>query len=179
MSQISKTKKLVGTAIFSALCFVVSLFEFSIFPSASFLMLDFSNVITLLGGFIYGPVSAVVISLVKELLCFAKSNSAGIGELANFIVTMSFVLLPTIVYVYKKGFKTVVVLISLGCVLQIAVSLLVNRFITFPLYMGESAETVFYSLWYFVLLFNLIKSVAVSIITVLLYKRTSRFIKKI
>lgn len=175
---ISNTKKIVGTAIFSALAFVISLLEFAVFPQTPYLQLDFSNAVTLLGGFVYGPVSAVFISLVKELLCLTKSGTGGIGELANFIITMCFVLVPTITYRYKKGIKSVIFTICIGCVLQIGSAIFSNRFVLFPLYMGESAKVVFDSVWYFILLFNIIKSVSISVITILLYKRVSFLIKR-
>ena len=45
--------------------------------------------------------------------------------------------------------------------------------------MGEAAKDAFNGLWQFIVFFNLIKSVAVSVITVLVYKRISGFIKSI
>ena len=52
-------------AMFAALAFAVSYLEFPIFPAASFLQMDFSCVFVLLGGFMFGPVAAVIISGVK------------------------------------------------------------------------------------------------------------------
>ena len=45
--------------------------------------------------------------------------------------------------------------------------------------MGDKAAEVFASLWQFVLLFNLIKTLAVSLVTIMLYKKVSALIKKI
>lgn len=176
--MITTTKKLVGTGCFAALSFVISLIEFPIFPAADFLKLDFSAVFILLAGFIFGPVSAICVSGVKELLRFLMgSSTGGVGEIANFCIVLGFFIIPTVVYKYRKGLKTVIVTILIGCVIQILLSLLVNRYINFPLYMGDSAKVVFNSLWHYIVLFNAIKSVSVSVITILLYKRTSKFIK--
>ena len=41
--MITTTKRIVGTACFSALAFVISFIEFPIFPAAGFLQLDFSS----------------------------------------------------------------------------------------------------------------------------------------
>ena len=178
--NLSATKKLAGTGVFAALAFVVSLLEFPIFPSANFLKLDFSLVFVLLAGFIFGPVSGICVSAVKELLRFAMgSSTGGVGEIANFVVTVAFIIIPTVVYAYKKGFVTVIITLVIGCVLEAAAALVANRFINFPLFMGDGAEAAFASLWQFVLWFNLIKSVAVSGITILLYKKVSALIKKI
>ena len=179
-NNISTTKKLAGTGVFAALAFVVSLLEFPIFPAASFLKLDFSLVFVLLAGFIFGPVSGIGVSAVKELLRFVMgSSTGGVGEVANFIVTLAFIVVPTVIYRYKKGFSTVIITLIIGCVLEIVAALIANRFINFPLYMGDKAAEVFASLWQFVLLFNLIKTLAVSLVTIMLYKKVSALIKKI
>lgn len=165
-------------AMLSALAFAVSYLEFPIFPAAPFLQMDFSLVFVLLGGFLYGPVAAIVISGIKECLRLFTSGTAGVGELANFIVTVSFVIVPTLVYRFKKGLPVVILTLAVGCFLEIGVSLLTNRYINFPLFMGEGAAAQFELLWWYVLLFNLIKSVAVSLVTVLLYKRISWLFNK-
>lgn len=165
-------------AMLSALAFAVSYLEFPIFPAAPFLQMDFSLVFVLLGGFLYGPVAAIVVSGIKECLRLFTSGTAGVGELANFIVTVSFVIVPTLVYRFKKGLPVVIITLAVGCFLEIGVSLLTNRYINFPLFMGEGAAAQFELLWWYVLLFNLIKSVAVSLVTVLLYKRISWLFNK-
>ena len=177
---ITNTKRLVGIAVFSAMAFVVSYLEFPIFPAAGFLKLDFSAVFICLSGFIFGPIAGVSVSAVKEILCWLiKSSTGGVGEIANFVVTLGLFLLPAIVYVYKKGIKTVVITMLIGCLIQVGLSLVSNRFIMFPLFMGSAAQSTFNSIWYYVLFFNLIKSVAVSLVTILLYKKVSGLIKRI
>ena len=165
-------------AMFAALAFAVSYLEFPIFPAASFLQMDFSCVFVLLGGFMFGPVAAVIISGVKECLRLFTTGTGGVGELANFIVTFSFVIVPTLVYRFRKGLPVVVLTLAVGCFLQVGVGLLTNRYINFPLFMGAGAAETFSQLWWYVLLFNLIKSVAVSLVTVLLYKRISWLFNK-
>ncbi len=179
-NQMTATKRIVFTALFSALAYAVSYLEFPIFPAAPFLKLDFSAVFIALSAFMFGPIAGITACGAKELLCFiTKSSTGGVGELANFIVISGFILLPSIVYCFKKGFLTVVLTLVIGCIIQVGLSLIVNRFINFPLFMGDSAQAVFSELWIFVLLFNLIKSVAVSVLTILLYKRLSKIIKSI
>ena len=165
-------------AMLSALAFAVTFLEFPIFPAASFLQLDFANVFVLIGGFMYGPLAAVIISGVKECLCLLKTSTGGVGEIANFIITFCFVIVPTVVYRYKKGLLSVSLTLAAGVVLQVAAGLLSNRFINFPLFMGDSAAEMFAALWWYVALFNLIKGVAVSAVTVLLYKRISWLLDK-
>ena len=177
-SGITVTKKIVGIALFAAISYALSFLEFPIFPATSFLKLDFSSVMTLLAGFMYGPISAVAVAGIKEGICvFTKSSTAGIGELANFLVIVSFVLLPAVLYRYRKGIKVVILSLSVACVIETGVALLTNRFILFPLYMGGGAESVFNSVWYYILAFNMIKTISVSILTLLLYKRIKALVK--
>lgn len=176
MQTYSKTKILAGSAVFAALAYVVSFFEFPVFPAASFLKLDFSNVFTLLAGFLFGPLPAVAVSAVKELLCFlTKSSTGGVGEIANFLLTVSFIAVPSVAYRYKKGFGWACVYLACGVILQTAMALVVNKFINFPLFALPSS--MFDQLWPFIVYFNLIKGAAISAIVLLLYKQVSRLFK--
>ena len=128
------TGKIVGSALFSALSFVVSLLEFPLFPAASFLKLDFSAVFILLGGFMYGPVCGIAICAVKELIRFAiGSGTGGVGEIANFLVIFSLIIVPTTVYRFKKGLPVVIITLILGVLCMTGAALVSNRFIMFPL----------------------------------------------
>ena len=179
-SGITNTKRLVGTALFAALAYVTSFLEFPIFPAAPFLKLDFSAVFIALAAFIFGPLSGVITCFIKELIAWlTKSSTGGIGEIANFTIITGYIILPAVVYLYKKGLLTVIVTLFIGCLIQVALALISNRFIMFPMFFGTEAVTWFSDLWVFVACFNLIKGVAVSVITILLYKRISKFIKSI
>lgn len=188
MKKVFTTKNIAGMAVFSALSFVIYLLEIPIFAGtpASFLELDLSNVLVMLAGFMYGPVPAIIVTVVKELIHITVGSTGGVGELANTIITTAYVLVPSIVYYYKKGFKTVIFTLLIACAIQTAISLLVNKYINFPFFMGgapfvpnETSNSMFATLWTYVLLFNAIKSVVISIITILLYKKVSYLFKKI
>ena len=168
-------KLIAKIAIFTAIAYIISFIEFPIFPAAPFLKLDFSNVFILIGGFSLGPIAGVSILLVKEILCMITSQSFFVGQLANFLIGLAFILLPILVYKYKKGIKTVIITLSISSVLQVIVGLLVNRFINFPLY-GLTVET-FNSLFFVILAFNLIKAVVISVLTILLYKRIKKLLR--
>lgn len=183
------TKNIAGMAVFSALSFVVYLLEIPIFAGtpASFLELDLSNVFVMLAGFMYGPIPAVIVTIVKEgIHVFLGGSTGGVGELANVIITLSYVIVPSIAYYYRKGFKTVIITLIIACFIQIGFSLLVNKFINFPFFTGsypfaptEVSNNLFSTLWVYVLAFNAIKSVVISAITILLYKKVSYLFKKI
>lgn len=180
------TKRIVLMALFIALSYVVSFLEIPLpLFGASFLKLDFGNVFIVLIGFLLGPVEGVIVCLFKEGLRCLTSTSLCAGELANFIMTSSFLLLPSIVYKYKKTLKTVLLTLGVSCVIAIGVALLANRFIIFPTFaylyggtiFGMTVTEAFSAFWLAILIFNLIKTVGVSFFTVVLYKKLSNFIK--
>lgn len=188
MKNVFTTKNIAGMAIFTALAFICYCIipEIPIFPGtpAKDLKLDFSNVFIMLAGFMYGPIPALIIMVVKEALHLPFGTTMGVGELANVIMTTSYIIFPSIIYRRKKGLKTVVLALIVACVLQTGFSLLVNRFINFPFFiwlykMPVTAPQFFASLWWYVLLFNAIKSVSISIVTLLVYKRIRYLFDKI
>ena len=172
-------KRIALMAIFVALSFTISLLSFSIFPTSPvfFLELDFGNVFILLISFLLGPIEGVVVCVLKELFRMLAGSTSGVGEIANMITTCSFILLPSIVYQFKKGLPTVILTLLGACVLGTVAALLANRFITFPLFLKDAAVEVFYNGFWFIVAFNLIKTVSISVLTLLLYKRLSNFIK--
>lgn len=174
-------KRLALMAIFVALSFVVSLLSFSIFPGSPvfFLELDFGNVFILLISFLLGPVEGVIVCVLKETLRIFAGSTGGVGELANMLMTSAYILLPSIVYQYRKGLKTVALTLAAACLIGTAAALLINRFITFPLFLGERGAAVFAEGFWLIVAFNLIKTVSIGVLTLLLYKRLSNFLKKI
>ena len=171
-------KRIALMAVFVALSFAISLLDFPIFPTTPFLKLDFGNVFILLISFLLGPIEGVIVCVVKESLRILVSTSGGVGELANMLVTSSYILLPSIMYHFRKGIKVVAISLSIACLIGTAVALLTNRFINFPLYMGEGAAAVFRDVFWLIVAFNIIKTVSISLLTMLLYKRLSNFLKK-
>lgn len=172
-------KRIALMGVFVALSYGISFLEIPIFPAAPFLKLDFSNVFILLISLLLGPVEGLIVCVLKEALRLIGSSSGGVGELANMAVTSAYILLPSLVYRYRKGLKHVIPCLIGACFIGTGAALLANRYINFPLYMGAGAKEAFASLWVYVMGFNLIKTTAVGILTALLYKRLSNFLKKL
>ena len=162
------TAYLTKTGILAALSTVLYLFArfpiFSVFPF-SVLDMDFSDIPALIGGFAMGPVSGVLIVLIKCVIKLATSETMFIGELSNFIVGVSLVLPATLFYKYHKTLKGAIISLVIAVVINAAVSVVNNYFITVPLYSQFAC--------YYGLAFNLLKSVVASVVTLLLYKRLS------
>lgn len=181
------TKRLALMAIFVALAYAVSFLEIPLpLFGASFLKLDFGNVFIVLISFALGPIEGVIVCLLKECLRALSSSSLCAGELANFLITSVYLLLPAWFYTYKRTLKTVVITLGVSCLTATGMALLANRFLIFPAYsylfggsiFGMTVQEAFYAFWIAVLLFNLLKTVLIGLLTMLLYKRLSNVLKK-
>ena len=180
-------KRLAFMAVFVALSYAVSFLEIPMpLFGAEFLKLDFGNVFIVLISFLLGPIEGVMVCLLKEGLRCLTSTSMCAGELANFLITSSYLLLPSILYQYRRNLKTVILSLSAACLIATGVALVANRFIIFPTFAfllggsiyGMTVEGAFAAFWAAVLIFNLIKTISVGGVTMLLYKRLSNFLKK-
>ena len=180
LKKMFSARRIALMAVFAALSYVVSLLEIAIFPStpAFFLKLDLGNVFILLIGFLLGPVEGIIVCAIKELLRIFTSGTGGVGELANILVTTSFLLLPTVMYRFHKGLKVVIPSLVGGCLIASGMALLANRFILFQAFGIADVPGTFAETWGYILAFNLIKTSLVSLLTLLLYKRLSLFLKK-
>ena len=186
IKQYFTATRIAYMGIFTALAYVLSLFDFTLLPGTpvTFLKLDFSNVPVMLGGFALGPVAGVIIAVLKELLhALTVGRTAFVGETANVIFVVSYMIVPSIVYRKHKGIKVVIITLIIGCILQSLVSLPVNYLLTFPAFSlafggtWEKGHQLFIATWYWALLFNFIKTVIVSVTTMIVYKPLSLLIK--
>lgn len=194
----NNTRKLAVCGVFGALStilYVVPFFKFPLpFLFPSFLEFNFSDIPTLIAGFTYGPVVAFFVHSIKIIIKLPMSHTACVGELADFIIGLLFVM-PAVLY-YKKDKSKRGALIGLGLSLVIATSIacLVNRYITIPFYanafgmdavlnMAASANSNITDIkWSLVLLgvlpFNFVKNLVVCALSFFLYKKISNVIKR-
>jgi riboflavin transporter FmnP len=129
-------RTLTVTAMLSAIAFLLMFVEFSIPIMPSFVKLDISDLPALLGTFALGPVSGVVIELLKNLLhiLFKGTSSAGVGELCNFLLGCFCVVPAGLIYKHKKSRKTAVIGALVGCAVMAICSLPLNYFVVYPAY---------------------------------------------
>ena len=102
-------KRIALMAMAVALSFSLSFLEIPMpLFGAEFLKLDFGNLFILLISFLLGPIEGILVCLLKEgLRCFFSTSMCA-GELANFIITSSYLLLPSVLYHYRRNLNTVV-----------------------------------------------------------------------
>ena len=190
--SIQNVRMLTMTAVLSAIAFVLAFFEFPVPLSPSFARMDLSDLPALIGAFAYGPVSGVLIELVKNTLQLLTSSTGGIGELANFIMGSSFVVAAGLIYKHHKTKKTAILACLIASVIMGVVATVVNYFILLPVFeafmpldqliasFGEFMpfiKTKLDVVLFNAFPFNLLKGVGISIVTMLLYKRLTPILK--
>lgn len=174
------TAYITKIAILSALSTVLYLFaRFPIFPAFPFnvLDMDFSDIPALIGGFSMGPVAGVIIVLIKCVIKLSTSSTMLVGELSNFIVGCALVLPASLYYKFHKTRKGALIALVIGVLVNAAVSIFNNYFITVPLYAEVFLPSIMEVRVEFAceygLAFNLIKSTVASVATFVLYKKLS------
>ena len=192
------TKQMVRVAVFGALSGIFYIFiKFPVPFLPTFLEFHFDEIPAFIASFAYGPITGILVLLIKTLIKLPFTRTLGVGELSDLIYSAAFILPAAIVYKKHRNFKGVVVGLLFGTVLQLAVSLLSNIYVMIPFYMKvmELPEAAILGMckaanpkitdvgWSYGLLavlpFNLIKDVAVIVITIFTYKSVHRFIDKL
>lgn len=185
------------TVIIAMLAAVATVLQYLEFPipviMPSFLQMDLSDLPELIGAFAVGPVGGVLICLIKNVIHLAVSKSGYVGELANFLLGAVLSLAAGLIYRAKKTKKGALLACVAGTALMAAMSVPINYFIVYPVYikiMGlenvlrfytdilPGSDTLLKSLVIFNVPFTLIKGVLVSILAMLIYKPLSRMFVK-
>ena len=171
------TAYIVKIAMLAALAYALSFLEFWILPAVDFLKMDFTSIPVLIGGFVLGPVAALIIVVVKVALILPRSPTLYIGELSNLICSLAFALPCTILYKFKKGKKWVIIGLAISIFIEILISLISNYILIVPLFVKffPFLKDILQSPAYYgyLSLFNLIKYLSQSVIVFFIYKRIS------
>lgn len=135
-AQRSRTHRIAVTAMLSAAATVLMFLEFPIpFLIPSFVELDFSELPALLAAFSLGPVSGVVVCLVKNVIKgLLFSGTGGVGEMCNFLLGICFIIPAGLIYRYKRTRAGALMGALAGAVIMAVCSIPVNYFISYPVY---------------------------------------------
>lgn len=190
----SKSRYIAYTAIFAALSAALMALSFSVPFMPSFIKLDFSEVPALIASFSLGPVSGVLVCLIKNLINVTLTTTGGVGELSNFILGVLFVVPAGLIYKKKRDRVGALIGSVVGSVIMGVLSLLTNYYIAYPVYenfMPIEAIVGMYQeifggvngLWECLLIFNMpytiFKGLLCAAITFLIYKPISYAMKTI
>ena len=195
--QFSNTHYISYTAIFSAISGVLMLMEIPLFFAPGFYKLDISEMPVLICTFYLGPVAGVTAEMLKVMvkLLIKGTSTAFVGDFANFVVGCSFILPASIIYHARPGRKTAIIGMGVGTLVLTVFGSLFNGFYLIPKFavlfgmpmdaivaLGTKVNAAITDVWtlvaFAVVPFNLVKGVAVSALTFLLYKRISPILHK-
>ncbi len=152
------TKTLVTIAMLAGLAYIVTCLLKPFPPVAGFLRFDLKDTVVLIGGFLYGPAAAAMITFVVCFLEFLTISSTGLaGFMMNLLATGTFCCVASLIYYFKPNFKGAFWGMAVGGILMTAVMLLWNYAIT-PLYLNTTREAVLGMMIPILLPFNLVKA---------------------
>ncbi len=181
-----KTRKITFTAVFAAIATILMFFEFPLPLMPPFLKIDLSGAIIMIGAFIFGPTSAVAMALLKDLIHLPLSTTSGVGELADFLMTITLVLVALLVQRLVKSNKGKVIGCISGTIAMAIMGIATNYLFILPFYstfmpldaiiamctaVNPAINGVTGYLLFGVLPFNLIKGSILSIITMLVHQK--------
>ena len=163
-----KSKKLTMIGMRCAVAYIVMVV--GRFPVVLFLKYDPKDVVITIGGFIFGPMTSFLISLIVSLIEMVTVSETGpIGCIMNILSTCCFACTAAFIYKKQHTMKGAITGLVAGCLITTAVMLLWNYLIT-PIYMGYPREAVAELLLPAFLPFNLLKGGLNTVITLLIYK---------
>ena len=196
LEDVFSARKMAITGVFSAISFVLMLIEFPLPFAPAFYKFDFSDIPALIGGFAAGPLVGVMIEFIKVLLniVLQGTTTGFVGEIANFVVGAAFIVPATVIYRFKKTRKVALISCLTGTICIAIVGATLNAFFLLPAYAtlfgsgidsfiaaGTAINPAVTNLFTFCALcvapFNLVKGVADSAITFLVYKQLSPILK--
>lgn len=192
MNVQSKTRKITVTGMLSAIAFILMYLDFSVPFMPSFIKMDLSELPALIGSFALGPVSGVIICLIKNLLHLMKTTTGGVGELSNFILGATFVFVAGLFYQKMKTKKGALLGSVVGALAMAVISIITNYFIVYPIYTNfmpmeaiigayqailPAVDSLLKCLIIFNMPFTFIKGMLSVLITFLIYKRLSPILK--
>nr|WP_296030907.1 ECF transporter S component [uncultured Dorea sp.] len=192
----NKIRTMAQIGMLSAIATVLMLFEIPLPFAPSFYEIDFSEVPILIGSFAMGPLAGAAIEFIKILLNFAINGTltAGVGEIANFLIGCSLVVPAAMIYRKKHTRNGALLGMVTGTVFMTIVGCFMNAYILLPAYakafgmpldalvgMGTAVNKHITDIKTFVILavgpFNLLKGTLVSLIVFLVYKKISPILK--
>lgn len=193
----SRVQLLCKISMLATVAACIMYFDVSLPFLPTFYKLDFSETVVLLSGFALGPIPAVLVEALKNIiiLILKGTSTAGVGEIANFIMGCSFILPATIIYHKSKSKKTAMKGMAFSIISLCIVSAFMNYFVLLPVYayffqmpmdglvaMGTSVNASITDLFTLIVLavipFNILKGSLNAILVTLVYKKVSPILKR-
>ncbi len=167
----SKIKQITTMGILMAISIilVVSPLRFP-WPVAPFLVYEPGDVPILIGGFVFGPIAGVVLTVITSVVQALTVAQDGIfGCIMHILATSSLVGISALIYSKKKTFKSAI----LGCVigsLAMTVVMGILNLALDPFFYGMTLDAVIKLMIPAILPFNFIKAALNSIVFLVIFK---------
>lgn len=172
------TKKITTIGMLCAAALVVNLLiYFPMVPAVSFLMYDPKDIILIIGGFLYGPAAAFLMSAITSVLEILFRGGNLLDVLMNMISTCSFACTAAWLYGRLRSRKGALAALSVGALTGVACMLLWNYIVT-PIYYQMPREAVVRMLLPGFLPFNLLKNALNMGMVLFLYKPIVHIFRK-
>ena len=167
-----QNKRLITISMLSAIAFILTFLKFPLPFLPPYLTLDFSDVPTLLATFIFGPLSGLLVALIKNILNFLFNIGDPVGPVANFLAGASFLLTAYFVS-HRKQYssrRSLIIGLVAGTIAMTIVLSILNYFVL----LFTNLKVIILS---GIIPFNIIKGCVISIIFILLYRRLKKVLK--
>lgn len=176
MKDLNSTRKLTVLGMMAAISVLLVFFiRFPLLPSAPFLEYEPGDVPIIICTFIYGPVSAILLTITVSIIqgLTVSASSGIIGVFMHIFATGSFVLVSGLIYSRKKDTKGAIISLIAGIFVMVITMCLWNIILT-PIFMGINKESVLKMIIPIIIPFNLFKAGINSLITFITYKKISK-----
>jgi len=172
-------RTLAVLAMLSAIASIVMLLvRINFMPAAPFLVYDPKDIIIVIGGFLYGPLAVIPMSLIVSFVeMYTVSADGWVGFTMNVISTCAFACPAAFIYKRKHTLAGAVVGLVAGWLFVTGVMVLWNYIIT-PVYRGFPREAIVPMLPTIFVPFNLIKYGLGAATAMLIYKPLSLALRK-
>ena len=166
----TNVRTLTSMAMLTALAYVVMLLSKMLPQVQHFLQMDLKDTIICIGGFLFGPLSAAVISIVVAVVeMFSVSDTGPIGCIMNVLATCAFCC--TAAFVYKKFHTRKGAVIGLlFSIVVLVICMAIWNYVVTPYYMGVERKMVADMMMTVFVPFNLAKGGINAGLALLLYR---------
>lgn len=170
-------KKLANVGVLTALSFIMMiLIRFPMF--LPFLIYEPGDIPILIISFLYGPLTAIVVTLINSILMAIFTGLGGpFGAFMHFLATGVFVGVAGYIYRIKHTKKGAIIGLVIGSIAMTSIMALANLTLN-PIFYGIPYEENLKFLLPGIVPFNLTKSFLNSGITLLLYKKLANFLRQ-
>ncbi|WP_245676786.1 ECF transporter S component [Bacillus solimangrovi] len=179
------TRKLVSLSLLGSVSFVLMLLNFPIPGLPPYLKLDFSEIPALLAAIIFGPVAGIIVEGLKNTLYYlAYGSGVPVGEIANFISGVIFIVPVAFIYHRLKSKRSLIGGCLIGTVSTIILMSILNYYLLLPAYtwflgydaMSHSVKITTITIG--IIPFNAIKGIAVMALFIPLFTKLQPWIEK-